>query len=322
MPTASRKIVLAGGSGFLGQLLVNWFDQLNYEVVVLTRQCGAKTAPARAVAWDGKTLGDWAHELDNCTALVNLAGRSVNCRYHTRNRRAILASRVDSTRVLGQAVRECARPPKVWLNSSTATIYKHSYDRPMDEVSGSIGGSPEAKDLFSVDVAKAWEQAFQEAVAPRTRKVILRTAMVFSTRQGTVYRVLRRLARCGLGGAMDNGRQYVSWLHHTDFCGAIQWLIERDNFVGVVNLAAPQPLSNREMMQIIRAACHAPIGLPANRWMLEVGAFMLRTETELIIKSRRVVPARLAEAGFQFCFTDLATAVQDLERQLDQVVTQ
>lgn len=320
MPETSRRIVLAGGSGFLGQLLVDWFDRLNWKVVVLTRQGSATTGPARGVAWDGRTLGDWAGELEGCSAIVNLAGLSVNCRYHARNRQAILASRVDSTRVLGQAVQACTHPPAVWLNSSTATIYKHSYDRPMDEASGVIAGSPEAKDLFSVEVAKAWEQAFEETVTPRTRKVALRTAMVFSTRQGTVYRVLRRLARCGLGGAMDGGRQYVSWLHHTDFCRVIQWLIDRDDFVGAVNLSAPQPLTNREMMRIIRAACHVSIGLPARRWMLEVGALVLRTETELIIKSRRVVPARLIEAGFQFRFSDLATAVEDLEQQLAREV--
>jgi hypothetical protein len=316
MPKTSRKLVLAGGSGFLGRLLVNWFDRSGWEVAVLTRQGSAKTGPARAVVWDGSTLGDWAHELDGSSALVNLAGLSVNCRYHALNRQAIFASRVNSTCVLGRAVQACARPPRVWLNSSTATIYKHSYDRPMDEASGLIAGSPEAKDLFSVDVAKAWEQAFDEATAPETRKVALRTAMVFSTHQGTVYRVLRRLVRCGLGGAMDGGRQYASWLHQTDFCRAIEWLIDRDDFAGAVNLAAPQPLSNREMMRTIRAACHMPIGLPARRWMLEVGALVLQTETELIIKSRRVVPARLVDAGFEFRFPDLASAVEDLERRL------
>lgn len=318
MQKTSRKIVLAGGSGFLGRLLVDWFNRLNWEVVVLTRQGSAANLQARTVNWDGETLGDWARELDNCVALVNLAGRSVNCRYHARNRRVILTSRVEPTRILGQAVAACAYPPQVWLNSSTATIYQHSYDRPMDEESGVIAGSMEAKDLFSVDVAKAWERAFEESASPETRKVALRTAMVFSTCPGTVYRVLRRLVRCGLGGTMDGGRQYVSWLHQTDFCRAIEWLIERDDFAGVVNLAAPRPLSNREMMQVMRAACHMPIGLPASRWMLEVGAFVLRTETELIIKSRRVVPARLIDAGFQFCFPDFVAAIEDLEGQLAQ----
>lgn len=316
MADASRKIVLAGGSGFLGRLLADWFARRNWQVVVLTRQISAKTGPVQAVQWDGRTIGDWACELDDSEAVINLAGLSVNCRYHARNRQAILASRVESTHVLGRAIQDCSRPPKVWLNSSTATIYKHSFDRPMDEVTGLIGGTPEAKDQFSVDVATAWEQAFEEADTPGTRKVVLRTAMVFSTQRGTVYRVLRRLVRLGLGGAMGGGRQWVSWIHEDDFCRAIEWLVDRLDVAGAVNLAAPQPVTNREMMRVIRRACRMPIGLPAKRWMLEVGAFVLRTETELIIKSRRVVPARLSATGFQFRFPDLAGAVDDLERRL------
>jgi uncharacterized protein (TIGR01777 family) len=186
----------------------------------------------------------------------------------------------------------------------------------MDEFTGVIAGTPEAKDEFSVDVAKAWEQAFDEATTPGTRKVALRTAMVFSTRRGTVYRVLRRLVRLGLGGAMDEGRQWVSWIHEDDFCSAIEWLIDRPDLVGAVNLAAPHPLTNREMMAVIRRACHMHIGLPAKRWMLEIGAFVLRTETELIIKSRRVVPARLTAAGFQFRFPEFREAIGDLEGRL------
>ncbi len=266
--------------------------------------------------WDGKTVGDWAAELEASAAVVNLAGVSVNCRYHARNRRAILDSRVQSTRALGQAIQGCTRPPKVWLNSSTATIYKHAFDRPMDEATGLVMGSPEAKDLFSVEVAKAWEQTFFESPTPSTRKVALRTAMVMSTQPGTVYRILRRLVRCGLGGAMGSGRQYVSWIHEEDFCRAVEWLIDHDCFSGIVNLAAPHPLPNREMMRILRTACHLPIGLPASRWMLETGAIVLRTETELILKSRRVVPARLSQEGFEFRFPDLSSAVADLELNL------
>jgi hypothetical protein len=312
-----RKMVLAGGSGFLGRLLADWFRPLNWDVVVLTREpCAAM--PARAVLWDGETGGDWAGELEGATALVNLAGRSVNCRYHAQNRRAIVRSRLDSTRALGEAVAGCMRPPKVWLNSSTATIYKHSFDRPMDEASGLIAGTPEAKDVFSVEVAKAWEAAFAEAAAPATRKVALRTAMVLSTYPHTVYRVLRRLVRSGLGGAMGGGRQFVSWLHQTDFCRAVEWVIEHDELAGPVNLAAPEPLPNRDVMSTLRVVCHVPFGLPATRWMLEIGAVALRTETELIINSRRVVPARLLEAGFQFRFPDFRSAVEDLERRMAQ----
>jgi uncharacterized protein len=316
MKNNPRKLVIAGGSGFLGRLLVDWFSESGWQVVVLSRQAQAKSESARCVNWDGKTLGAWTGELEGCDALVNLAGQSVNCRYHAGNRQAILNSRVESTRVLGRAVEQCAHPPRVWLNSSTATIYKHSFDRPMDEPTGAIGGTAEAKDQFSVDVAQAWEQAFNESVVPATRKVALRTAMVFCTTPGTVYRILRRLASLGLGGSMAGGRQYVSWIHQDDFCRAVEWLVERDDLAGPVNLAAPRPLPNHAMMEIIRRACHVPFGLPATRWMLEVGTFLLRTESELIIKSRRVVPARLTEAGFAFCFPNLAGAVHNLEQRL------
>ncbi len=310
------KLVIAGGSGFLGQLLARWFDRQGWDLVCLSRDRRSQVAPARAVIWDGSSLGDWAAELDGAAALVNLAGRSVNCRYHARNRAAILRSRIDSTRVLGEAVEACTTPPKVWLNSSTATIYKHTFDRAMDEQSGVIAGTPAAKDLFSVEVAKAWERAFDEAATPQTRRVALRTAMVFGTQQGTVYRVLRRLAHCGLGGAMAGGRQYVSWIHETDFCRAVQWLIEHDELSGPVNLAAPAPLRNGEMMRILRRAYRLPFGLPASRWMLEIGTCLLRTESELVIKSRCVVPTRLVERGFAFQFPQMERAVEDLEMQM------
>jgi uncharacterized protein (TIGR01777 family) len=313
MGALRSKIVLPGGAGFLGQVLAEWFTSAGHDVVVLTRRPQAYSGCGRAVAWDGRQLADWWHELDGALAVVNLAGRSVNCRYHARNRDLMMRSRVEPTRVLGEAIARCATPPRVWLNSSTATIYKHSFDRPMDEATGVIGGTPEVKDEFSIEVATAWEKVFDEAVTPRTRKVALRTAMVFSNTPGTVYRVLRRLVRLGLGGPMAGGGQYVSWIHERDFCRAVEWLIEHEDFTGPVNLAAPRPLTNRAMMHVIRQACHVRFGLPATRTMLEMGAFFLRTETELIIKSRRVVPGRLSDAGFTFEFNTLAEAVGELE---------
>jgi len=316
MTTTRPKIVLAGGSGFLGRALVRWFDKQGWETSVLSRSPDAIAAPAKPVLWDGATLGDWRRELEGATALVNLAGRSVNCRYHEANRREILLSRINPTRVLGDAIGRCANPPKVWLNSSTATIYKHSIEQPMDEATGVIAGTPAVKDVFSVDVAQAWERVFDEAPAPQTRKVALRTAMVLATEQGTVFRVLRRLARCGLGGAMAGGKQYMSWIHETDFCRAVEWLIDRDEVSGPVNVTAPQPMANRDVMRLLREVCGVRLGLPAARWMLEIGAVFLRTETELILKSRRVVPARLLASGFEFCFADLRSAVADLEAKL------
>ncbi len=313
--TGKRKVVLSGGSGFLGRRLAGKLPNQGYDVVVLTRTPSSQTGPVKQIQWDGKTLGDWVRQLNGALAVVNLAGRSVNCRYHARNRQGILESRVDSTRVLGDAIARCAQPPRVWLNSSTATIYKHSLERPMDEATGEIGPTPEARDAFSVEVARAWERAFQEARTPATRKVALRTALVFGAGEGGAYRVLRRLVRLGLGGRMADGTQFVSWIHEEDFCRAIEWLIGRDDISGPVNLAAPNPVPNREMMQALRQLCGVKFGLPATRWMLEAGAFLLRTETELILKSRRVIPGRLTAAGFEFRFVKLEGALRDIERR-------
>lgn len=312
MPT--RRIILAGGSGFLGRTLIAWLGARGCESVVLTRSPGSCfTSPAtRAVAWDARTPGLWMKELDGAEALINLAGRSVNCRYTPRNRAAIVESRTLSTRILGEAVGACGNPPRVWLNLSTATIYRHTSGEAHDE-RGEIAATPEAKDAFSIEVARAWEEAFDRAHAPRTRKVILRTSMVFGREPWGVYEVLRRLVRFGLGGNMAHGGQFVSWIHATDFCRAVAWLIDRDSASGTYNIASPHPVTNFEMMRTLRRVLHRPIGLPAARWMLEVAAFLMRTETELIIKSRRVVPARMLEEGFTFRFPSLDAAVADLE---------
>jgi hypothetical protein len=263
------------------------------------------------VLWDARSLGAWRERLAGATAIANLAGKSVNCRYNASNRREILESRVDSTRVIGEAIARCSNPPPVWLNASTATVYRHTFGEPWDEA-GAMDSVAEAKDPFSVEVAKAWEQALNEAATPRTRKIALRTAMVLGLGKNSVFPVLRRLARLGLGGKMGDGKQYVSWMHQADYCRAIEWLIAHDEFSGPVNLVAPQPVPNQEMMRLLRRACGVPFGLPATRWMLEVGAFLLRTETELLIKSRRVVPGRLLNSGFSFRFPTLALAFEDL----------
>ena len=306
------RIILAGGTGFLGQLLARRFSRQNHAVVILSRAPQKHSPRGKVVSWDGQMIGDWWRELDGADTVVNLSGRSVNCRYNEQNRRLILDSRVQSTRVLGEAIGRCAQPPRAWLNASTATIYKHSYDQPMDEA-GEIGGTQDARDEFSVEVAQAWEQAFDAARTPQTRKIALRLAMVFSAAEGTVYRVLRRLVRSGLGGAMAGGRQFASWIHEEDFLRAIDWLISHEDFSGPVNLTAPNPVSNREMMRVLGKVCGAPFGLPAARWMMEVGAFFLRTETELMIKSRRVIPGRLMSSGFEFRFPQFEEAVREIE---------
>jgi len=306
-----RRIILAGGSGFLGQVLAHWFCQRSWDVVVLTRSPKARQDGMREIAWDGETIGDWAHAIDGAEGVINLAGKSVNCRYHERNRREILESRLLPTRVLGEVIAQCQTPPRVWINSSTATIYRHTFGPAWDE-SGEIGGTPEAKDQFSIEVATAWEREFETASTPKTRKVAIRSAMVLGHAKNSVFPMLRRLTRFGLGGRMGSGRQFVSWIHHEDFCRAIEWLIEHDDLCGVVNVAAPNPLTNSEMMRLFRAQCGVAMGLPAPEWMLEAGAFFMRTETELIIKSRRVVPGRLQASGFSFRHSHLHQAVQQL----------
>ena len=250
--------------------------------------------------------------------MINLAGRSVNCRYTAANREEILQSRVLSTRVVGQAIAAAARKPRVWLQASTATIYAHRYDSPNDEYSGILGGNePDAPDTwrFSIDVARAWERAFEEAVVDGTRKVALRSAMTLSPDAGGVFDTLLGLARHGLGGSAGDGRQFMSWIHYEDFIAAVRWLIDRDDIEGAVNVAAPNPLPNAEFMQVLREACGVRLGLPAKKWMLEIGAVFMRTETELILKSRRVVPARLLEHGFKFKYPDWRDAALDLCRQ-------
>ena len=307
----SGRIIVAGGSGFLGRVLAKHFMAAGHQVKILTRTPGWADNGVGEEAWDGRTLGEWARTLEGALAVINLAGRSVNCRYDARNRREILESRVQSTRVLGEAIARCAHPPCVWLNSSTATIYKHTFGPAWDEA-GEMGGTREAKDEFSVEVACAWEKAFDAARTPATRKVALRSAMVLGTGPNSVFPMLRRLARFGLGGKMGSGRQFVSWIHEGDFCRAIDWLREHESLSGVVNVAAPNPVTNAEMMSTLREVCGMPFGLPATPWLLEIGAFFLRTETELIIKSRRVVPGRLLASGFQFRFPKLNDAVRDL----------
>ncbi len=311
-----NRIVIAGGNGFIGRLLTNALVSGNNDIMVLTRSPQTAEHSVRPVQWDGRTLGEWANELDGARALINLTGRSVNCRYNERNRREILESRVDSTRVLGEAIARCDTPPPVWLNASTATIYKHTFDQSMDETTGIIGATPEAKDAFSIEVARAWEETFDKAHTPATRKVALRTAMVFAASKGGAYRVLRGLTRWGLGGAVAGGRQFISWIHEADLCRSVEWLIERDDFSGPINLASPNPVTHREMMRIIRRECGVPFGLPATRRMLEIAAFVHRTEAELILKSRRVVPGRLLAAGFKFRFPRMEDAVGEIESRL------
>lgn len=307
------KIVIPGGSGQVGTLLARALGNAGHEVVILGRQPG--NSSWRTVRWDASTLGDWAAELEDADVVINLAGRSVNCRYTAENRRLILESRVKSTRIIGEAIAQASHPPRAWLQASTATLYAHRYDAPNDEATGSIGGSESkvpATWRFSIEVARAWEQALSESVTPRTRKVLMRSAMIMSPDRGGVFDTLLSLVRFGLGGRVGDGRQYVSWIHDQDFVRAVLWLIEHEELTGVVNLASPNPLPYAAFIRTLRGAWDIPIGLPATKWMVEIGTFLLRTESELVLKSRRVIPGRLLQSGFTFQHPTWEEAAQDL----------
>ncbi|SDT91517.1 hypothetical protein SAMN05444156_0701 [Verrucomicrobium sp. GAS474] len=315
------KIVIPGGTGQVGTLLARAFHRDGHEVVVLSRRAGPPAAvPWRVVPWDGRTAGGWEAELEGADAVINLAGRSVNCRYTAANRKEIVDSRLDSTRVLGEAIVRAARPPRVWLQASTATIYAHRYDAANDEeglLGGDEPGAPETWN-FSIAVATAWEKTALAALAgvplPATRLVLLRSAIVMTPGAGGPFDLLRRLVRLGLGGRSGDGRQYVSWIHGDDFVRAVSWLIGNGAISGHINLAAPHPLPNGAFMAGLRRAARIPggFGLPTPGWLLEIAAFFLRTETELILKSRRVVPARLLREGFAFRFPQWGEAARDL----------
>ena len=312
-PRNPRRIIIAGGSGQVGTLLARHFHSHGDSVAVLTRT--PTQVSWRVVAWDGVTLGKWVHELERADLLINLAGRSVNCRYNAANRREILDSRLNSTKILGEALRQLSHPPRLWMNASTATIYRHSLDRPMDEFTGEVDAvQPNAPSSwnFSIEVATRWEESFFASVNAGTRKIALRSAMVMSPDRGGIFDVLLRLVRFGLGGPSGSGKQFVSWIHEFDFTNAIEFLFANEHLEGRVNLSSPNPLPNREFMQAIRDAWGTRVGLPATEWMLELGAVFLRTETELILKSRRVVPGRLLKEGFTFRFADWQKAAEHL----------
>jgi uncharacterized protein (TIGR01777 family) len=307
------RIVIPGGSGQVGTILARAFHDDGHDVVVLSRH--PRPCPWRVRAWDGATLDAWQCEIDGSDVVINLAGRSVNCRYTVAHRREILQSRTESTRIVGEAIARARRPPRVWLQASTATIYAHRYDAANDEHSGVLGGGePRAPGgwRFSIGVAQAWERAFDQAVTTGTRKIAMRSAMTLSPDRGGVFDTLVGLVRRGLGGKAGDGRQYLSWIHDRDFIAAVRWLIDHEDIDGIVNIASPNPLPNAEFMQLLRDAAGVPFGLPAHGWMLEVGAIFMRTETELILKSRRVVPARLLEHGFRFEFPTWKEAAADL----------
>jgi hypothetical protein len=319
------RIVLPGGSGQVGQVLARHFTERGHQVTVLTR--GPYTAAWQTVHWDGEEIGPWTEFLEGADICINLAGRSVNCRYDAANRQEIYESRIRSTRLLGRVIAGLSEPPQVWMNASAATIYSRAVDEdgadlPVDEASGEVGGDElesgterwAERKGFAARVARDWEAEFFGAETPRTRKVALRSAVVLSPTAGSAFGVLSNLVRMGLGGKQGNGRQFVTWIHEADYARAVEFLIEHEEMDGPFNIAAPNPLTNRDFMAALRWAWDVPNGLPAPWLAIKLGALILRTEPELVLQSCRAVPGRLLEAGFEFEFPEWAEAAEDLVR--------
>lgn len=315
----NKKIVIAGGTGFIGQSLVAFFGKDN-DIVILGRHIPAdpKTGSKLLTVadgyriqyrhWDGlRVEKHWAETIDGCDLVINLAGKSVNCRYTPKNKQEIFDSRTDSTRAIGLAIRDAVTPPKVWINAASATIYRHAEDRPQDEYTGETGND------FSVQVCKKWEKVFDEQRTPFTRKVALRIAVTLGP--GGVFMPYLNLLKFGLSGRQGSGRQMYSWVHIEDLCRTIKWVYQHDKLEGVYNVCSPHPVTNRQFMASLRKASGHRIGLPAYTWMLKIGAALIGTETELLLKSRWVLPTKLLDTGFIFRYPDAEDAMKDVMRR-------
>lgn len=301
------KIVITGGSGFLATILARHFKRKNNKVILLSRTPLQNQEDLTYQYWDGKNPGPWCKSLENADTVINLAGKSVDCRYHGKNKKAIIESRINSTKAIGMAIASCKNPPKRWFNASSATIYRHSLDKAMSEVNGDIGNG------FSENVCQKWEACCLAFDTPKTQKIILRMSLVLG-KNGGVYPVLKRLVEAGLGGKAGKGNQYVSWIHEDDFLKAIEFLMSTNSFDGIFNITAPNPIENLSFMGMFRKSHRINFGIPQSKFLLEIGAFFLRTETELLLKSRRVIPEKLERIGFKFKYNNPLQALQALAK--------
>lgn len=297
-------IIITAANGFIGQSLVQHLKD-NYRIVALVRTSLPSTPDVTYYVWDGRTAGAWTHELEGAFAVINLAGKSVNCRYNEANKAAIYSSRLESTHVIGKAIENCTVRPKVWLNAASATIYAHSLEKPNTETNHVIGSG------FSVDVCQQWEAAFNAYNDLGVRQILLRTAIVLG-KKGGVMAPFKRLAYFGMGGKMGPGNQQFSWIHELDVCRAVEHLLVNEQSSGVYNIAAPNPVRNSVFAATLRKKLGVPFGIPQPKWLLEFGARLIKTETELVLKSRYVLPGRLLEEGFVFQFPDLESCLNDL----------
>jgi uncharacterized protein len=292
----NTKVVIAGGTGFIGNYISKQLKAEGYEVIIIARQ-------KNYINWDD--ILEISNALNGAEMLINLAGKSVDCRYNEANKNAILNSRIDTTQILGNAILACEKPPKLWINSSTATIYRHADDRPMTESTGDIGQG------FSVGVAKAWEKSFFDFNLANTRQVALRIAIVLG-KDGGALTPIANLAKFGFGGKQGVGNQMFSWLHIADLYSMIMFINIQKNVVGVVNCSSPNPVTNSKLMTMVRQAVGVKLGLPMPKFLLSIGAFVIRTEPELILKSRWVLPERLLAFGFEFKYPKLEEALKDI----------
>ena len=299
-----KKLIIAAGTGFLGQVLVEHFKNKFDEIVIFTRGEHKILDDIKYVNWDAKTFSGWENELENASVLINLAGKSVDCRYTDANKKEIYNSRINSTKILNEAVLNCKNPPKHWLNSSTSTIYRFSLDKQMDEVNGEIG------DDFSMNIAKSWEKTFFETQTPKTLKTALRTSIVLG-KNGGAFIPLKMLTKFGLGGKQGKGNQFISWIHEKDFARAIEFIAEKE-MSGIVNVVSPKPISNYEFMKTLQKSIGVSFGISTSKFLLKIGSFIIRTEPELVLKSRNVIPKRLQENGFQFEYDTLEKAFKNL----------